>query len=120
MLLAGVILAGTTAYRERGSVDARALGISLVGLAGGTVIGALVLKLAWGPTLPKIFGMLLACTPRSRNETRAASGPRNGCSWPRQTVAPYARSAFPRHSYTRVRHARDHRTAASVDVVKVR
>src|SRR5436309_3178286 len=27
MLLAGVILAGTTAYRERGSVDARGLGV---------------------------------------------------------------------------------------------
>jgi len=50
MLLAGVIPAGTTAYRERGSVDARGLGVSLVGLAGGTVIGALMLKLASGPT----------------------------------------------------------------------
>jgi hypothetical protein len=53
-----VILAGTTAYRERGSVDARGLGVSLVGLAGGTVIGALILKVAPGPTLPKVFGIL--------------------------------------------------------------
>ena len=59
MLLAGVIPAGTTAYRERGSVDARGLGVSLVGLAGGTVIGALMLKLASGPTLPKVFGILV-------------------------------------------------------------
>jgi uncharacterized membrane protein YfcA len=71
MLLAGAILAGTTAYRERGSVDARGLGVSLVGLAGGTVIGALMLKLASGPTLPKVFGILVLIASDGRvGETR--------------------------------------------------
>jgi uncharacterized membrane protein YfcA len=59
MLLAGVILAGATAYRDRGSVDVRGLGISLVGLASGTVIGALVLTAVSGSMLPKVFGALV-------------------------------------------------------------
>jgi uncharacterized membrane protein YfcA len=59
MLLAGVLLAASTAYRERGSLDPRGLGVSLVGLAGGTLIGAIALKLVAGPALPRIFGSLV-------------------------------------------------------------
>ena len=59
MLLAGVVLAWTTAYRERGSLDTRGLGISFIGLAGGTVIGALLLKVLSGPMLSKVFGLVI-------------------------------------------------------------
>ena len=59
MLLAGVLLAGATAYRDRGSVNARGLGISFVGLAGGTLIGAFLLKALSGPMLSKVFGLVI-------------------------------------------------------------
>ncbi len=45
MLLAGVLLAGATAYRERGVLEARSLGISLVGLViSATSAGLLILR----------------------------------------------------------------------------
>ena len=59
MLLAGVMLAWLTAYRERTAIDVAALRRSLIGLAIGTIIGALALKLASGPHLDKVFGGLV-------------------------------------------------------------
>jgi uncharacterized protein len=59
MLLAGVMLASLTAYRERTAVDVAALRSSLIGLAIGTILGALALKLASGPHLDKVFGGLV-------------------------------------------------------------
>ena len=59
MLLAGIVLALLTAYRERAAIDVPALGNSFVGLALGTIIGALTLKLVAGPNLDKIFGALV-------------------------------------------------------------
>ncbi|MGA7810999.1 sulfite exporter TauE/SafE family protein [Bradyrhizobium sp.] len=59
MLLAGSVLAAATAWRERGAIDARGLRLSLLGLALGTVAGAFALKLASGPALPKLFGVLI-------------------------------------------------------------
>jgi uncharacterized membrane protein YfcA len=59
MLLAGFMLALSTAYRERTAIDVPALGSSLVGLAVGTMAGALALKFASGPNLDKTFGALV-------------------------------------------------------------
>jgi uncharacterized protein len=59
MLLAGVVLALLTAYRERTAIDVPALRNSLVGLAVGTVIGALALWFASGLNLDKTFGGLV-------------------------------------------------------------
>lgn len=59
MLLAGVVLALLTAYRERTAIDVPALRNSLIGLAIGTVIGALALRLASGLNLDKTFGGLV-------------------------------------------------------------
>ena len=59
MLLAGVVLASLTAYRERTAIDVAALRSSLIGLAIGTILGALALKLASGPHLDKVFGGLV-------------------------------------------------------------
>jgi uncharacterized protein len=59
MLLAGVILAFMTAYRERAAIDVPALRSSLVGLVIGTIAGAGALRFASGPTLGKTFGVLV-------------------------------------------------------------
>ena len=59
MLLAGVMLASLTAYRERTAIHVAALRSSLIGLAIGTILGALALKLASGPHLDKVFGGLV-------------------------------------------------------------
>jgi uncharacterized protein len=59
MLLAGVVLALLTACRERTAIDAPALRSSLIGLAIGTVIGALALRFASGLNLDKTFGGLV-------------------------------------------------------------
>jgi uncharacterized membrane protein YfcA len=59
MLLAGVVLALSSAYRERTAIDVRALGNSLVGLAIGTVAGAFALTLVSGPLVGKTFGVLV-------------------------------------------------------------
>jgi uncharacterized membrane protein YfcA len=59
MLLAGVMLALLTAYRERTAIDVPALRSSLIGLAIGTIVGALALKFAFGPNLDKTFGGLV-------------------------------------------------------------
>jgi uncharacterized membrane protein YfcA len=59
MLLAGVVLALLTAYRERTAIDVPALRNSLIGLAIGTIIGALALWFASGLNLDKTFGGLV-------------------------------------------------------------
>jgi hypothetical protein len=59
MLLAGTVLAAMTAYREREAIDRRGLAISLAGLAAGTVVGALALRLASGPNVQRLFGALI-------------------------------------------------------------
>jgi uncharacterized protein len=51
MLLAGVVLALLPAYRERTAVDVAALRRSLIGLAIGTIVGALALQIGSGPNL---------------------------------------------------------------------
>jgi uncharacterized membrane protein YfcA len=53
MLLAGVILAMMTAYRERRAIDGPALRSSLVGLVVGTIAGAGALRFASGPLLAR-------------------------------------------------------------------
>lgn len=62
MLLAGAVLAVITACRERHAIDMPGLGLSLAGLLGGTLIGALALKALSGPALPKVFGVLVLLT----------------------------------------------------------
>jgi uncharacterized protein len=59
MLLAGVLLALLTAYRERTSIDVPALRNSLIGLAIGTIVGASTLKFASGANPGKTFGVLV-------------------------------------------------------------
>jgi uncharacterized protein len=59
VLLAGVILAFMTAYRERAAIDVPALRNSLAGLVIGTIAGAGALRFASGPTLGKTFGVLV-------------------------------------------------------------
>jgi uncharacterized protein len=87
MLLAGVALTVLTAWRERTAIDVPALRNSLIGLAIGTILGALALGFAFGPQLDRIFGglVLLAvllsvsglhfdATPRSLLLAGAAAG----------------------------------------------
>jgi len=87
MLLAGVVLAALTAYRERTAIDVPALRHSLIGLTVGTILGALALKFAAGPHLGRIFGGLVLvavllsvsggkfdATPRSLVVAGAAAG----------------------------------------------
>ena len=59
MLLAGVILALMTAYRERKAIDVPALRSSLVGLVVGSIAGAVALRFLSGPLLGKTFGVLV-------------------------------------------------------------
>jgi uncharacterized membrane protein YfcA len=59
MLLAGTVLAAMTAYRERDAIDRKGLSISLLGLAAGTIAGAIALHLASGPNVQRLFGALI-------------------------------------------------------------
>jgi uncharacterized membrane protein YfcA len=59
MLFAGIALAAATAYRDRGEIDRATLRLSLIGLAIGTGIGAVLLKLVARAFLPKLFGSLI-------------------------------------------------------------
>jgi uncharacterized membrane protein YfcA len=59
MLLAGSLLAAMTAYGERQAIDPKGLGASFVGLAAGTVVGAVALHVAAGPNVQKVFGYLI-------------------------------------------------------------
>jgi uncharacterized protein len=61
MLLAAVLLAWMTAYRDRAAIDAAALRSSLIGLAVGTIAGVVALKFVSGSGshLDKTFGALV-------------------------------------------------------------
>jgi uncharacterized membrane protein YfcA len=61
MLFAAILLALTTAYRERTAIDAAALRSSLIGLAVGTIVGVVTLKFVAGSGshLDKTFGALV-------------------------------------------------------------
>jgi uncharacterized membrane protein YfcA len=87
MLLAGLVITLSSAYRERTAIDMRALRSSLIGLAVGTIIGVAALKFLAGSHLDKTFGglVLLAvligvsgyefnATPRSLMVAGGASG----------------------------------------------
>lgn len=76
MLLAGVVLAALTAYGERGAIDRRMLMTCLIGLAAGTVIGAVALQAAQGMNLQRLFGVmiLLAVGVSLMGRTVAAKG----------------------------------------------
>lgn len=59
MLLAGSLLALASAYRERHAVDAKSFGLSLLGLAIGTVFGAAALRALSPAPLGKVFAILV-------------------------------------------------------------
>jgi len=59
MLLAGTVLAALTAYGERDAIDRRMLMTCLIGLAAGTVVGALALQAAQGMNLQRLFGVMI-------------------------------------------------------------
>ena len=59
MLLAGSVLALGSACRERHAVDPRSFGLSLLGLATGSVVGALALRAIDAQHLRKIFAMVI-------------------------------------------------------------
>ena len=76
MLLAGVVLAALTAYGERDAIDRTLLMTCLIGLAAGTVIGALTLWAVAGMDLRRLFGImiLLAVGVSLMGKTVAAKG----------------------------------------------
>jgi uncharacterized membrane protein YfcA len=59
MLLAGSLLALGSAYRERHAVDATGFGLALLGLAAGTVLGAVALSAISTEQLGKVFAILV-------------------------------------------------------------
>ena len=59
LLLAGAFLALASAYRERHAVDVQGFGLSLLGLALGTVCGAAVLRTLRAVPLSKVFAILI-------------------------------------------------------------
>lgn len=59
LLLAGALLAFTTAYREWHAVDVQDFGLALLGLALGTVCGALALRGLSAAPLSQIFAGLI-------------------------------------------------------------
>jgi uncharacterized membrane protein YfcA len=59
ILLAGSILAAITAYRERDAIDRTGLTTALMGLAAGTLVGAIALRYAAGAGVQRVFGCLV-------------------------------------------------------------
>lgn len=59
MLLAGSVLALASAYRERQAVDGQRFGLALLGLAVGTVCGAVTLRALSTAPLSKVFAILV-------------------------------------------------------------
>jgi uncharacterized membrane protein YfcA len=58
-LFAGSLLTAVTAYGERRAIERRRLGVALIGLAAGTVGGAVALRLAAGANIERVFGTLI-------------------------------------------------------------
>jgi hypothetical protein len=56
MLLAGSVLAAVTAYQDPDAIDARGLATSVIGMAGGTLIGAAALHFVHGRNVGHLFG----------------------------------------------------------------
>lgn len=59
MLLAGSLLALACAYRERHAVDAKSFGLSLLGLATGTLFGAVGLRAISTGHINKVFAIVV-------------------------------------------------------------
>jgi uncharacterized membrane protein YfcA len=59
MLAAGSLVALVTALRERQAIRVGGFGLSLAGLALGTVIGALALDALHGPDVERVFAVLI-------------------------------------------------------------
>ena len=59
MLLASIVLAVATAWRDRSAIARGELWRSLVGLAAGTVIGAFAFSRIGAPHLARVFGVLI-------------------------------------------------------------
>ncbi len=59
MLAAGSLVALATAYRERQAINYSGFGLSLSGLALGTVIGAFALNALHGPDVERVFAVLI-------------------------------------------------------------
>ncbi len=59
MLLAGSLLALASAYRERHAVDAKSFGLALLGLATGTIFGAVALRAIRTEHFSKVFAILV-------------------------------------------------------------
>ena len=59
VMLAGIVLASATAFRDRAAVDRAVLRSSLLGLGAGTAAGVVALGYISGPLLPKVFGGLI-------------------------------------------------------------
>ena len=76
MLLAGTALAALTAYGERDAIYRRMLATCLIGLAVGTLVGAVVLQAVQGMDLQRVFGVmiLLAVGVSLMGKTVAAKG----------------------------------------------
>jgi uncharacterized protein len=87
MLLAGLVITLSSAYRERAAIHLPTLRNSLIGLAVGTIVGGLALKFLAGSHLDKTFGALVLlavligvsgyefnATPRSLMFAGGASG----------------------------------------------
>ena len=59
MLLAGSVLALVSAYRERHAMDTKSFGLALIGLAIGTVCGAIAFRALRSAPLDKVFAILV-------------------------------------------------------------
>jgi len=78
MLLAGTVLTAMTAYQERDAIDRKGLVISVLGLAAGTVLGAMALRLATGANVQRVFGaVVLISVLASALGFRVTATPRN-------------------------------------------
>jgi uncharacterized membrane protein YfcA len=58
-LCAVMTLSAAVAWRERGAIDRRIVALALLGFAGGSVLGAIVLALLTGLNLSRLFGLLI-------------------------------------------------------------
>lgn len=59
MLLGGLVQTVASTYRARHHLETGDLGWSLAGLGAGTLVGAVILDQFNGPSLPRLFGVLV-------------------------------------------------------------